>query len=636
MFEVKITGLKAKVTKNELLTTGTVGAQIKFTFSDDWADKTKTAVFKRCGKVIDVLESDWGEDNVVTIPPEMTEKAGQIVGVGIYGRNADGKKVTPTIYAPLGVVAVGADPSGDESVDPSLPVYSQIQAELNDLKDDLNDVSKRAVQSDWSQNDPEQPDYVKNRTHASNPQYISQGTAYTTWASLTRYAQVPIPKVTVDGIDYYNVKAAHYYAFATHLIADYELAEGVVVSVYADEQRLVPPMEMYTYDSGTSPLSTQYIPQVVDWSTGNPNTGEYVKNRYGGFIEPTDTVIGHIEWTAQSGSGIIPSSAYNIAWIDTAPKNSDAVRIAGVYTDGTPFDECCLYGAFAYRPVVSDYGDNPFRFNRTSVGGQITSGVVQFATIFSATLKKHPDWTLPLFTDAGSPTWALAHRAGIRLKSVDYNAWQDLGQDQDGVFYSQTDIRVIPSLSSIRDLMDRTGVLYQVQSSEFIAALLKTALGGLSNPPYRIFTRKQPDSSGMTFGFDIEDAEGNWVYMIFSVYSTDAPLSTEIVRRAHYSINVSVDMDAGTATADDISFEDLTTESKRCPNQILVRFADQPTSIVYYTGTIPEGFMYTTFDQTTGKMQWNAFFLHAGTNPLTWYLEGTIEFDYHQPSNSAT
>lgn len=131
MFEVKITGLKAKVTNSELLTTGTVGAQVKFTFSDDWADKTKTAVFKRCGKVIDVLESEWGEDNAVTIPPEMTEKAGQLVGVGIYGRNTDGKKVTPTIYAPLGVVAIGADPSGDESTDPTLPVFSQIQAELS-------------------------------------------------------------------------------------------------------------------------------------------------------------------------------------------------------------------------------------------------------------------------------------------------------------------------------------------------------------------------------------------------------------------------------------------------------------------------------------------------------------------------
>lgn len=89
-------------------------------------------MFKRCGKTIDVVDSEWNGD-IVTVPLEMTEEAGLLVHVGVYGVSEDGKRITPTLYAPLGAVALGAEPDGDQSTDPTLPVWAQLQAQIGDL-----------------------------------------------------------------------------------------------------------------------------------------------------------------------------------------------------------------------------------------------------------------------------------------------------------------------------------------------------------------------------------------------------------------------------------------------------------------------------------------------------------------------
>lgn len=124
MFIIEVTNNRASTKRGELLTKGQVGAQVQFMFNDHWVDMKKTAVFKRCGKTIDVVDSEWNGD-IVTVPSEMTEEAGLLVHVGVYGVSEDGKRITPTLYAPLGAVALGAEPDGDTSTDPALPVWAQ-------------------------------------------------------------------------------------------------------------------------------------------------------------------------------------------------------------------------------------------------------------------------------------------------------------------------------------------------------------------------------------------------------------------------------------------------------------------------------------------------------------------------------
>lgn len=123
-----------------LLTTGMSKSEtVEFIFSPDWAALTKTAVFTDGTVTIDVLQPRW-QGNTVTIPAEVLTTAGRHVRVGVYGSNADGVAL-PTIWADLGKVRPGAEPSGDASTDPALPVWAQLQALIGDL-DDLTTKAK--------------------------------------------------------------------------------------------------------------------------------------------------------------------------------------------------------------------------------------------------------------------------------------------------------------------------------------------------------------------------------------------------------------------------------------------------------------------------------------------------------------
>ena len=64
----------------------------------------------------------------------MLDTVGEVVKVGIYATRGD-ELVIPTVYATIGVVLKGADPSGDVSADPTVPVWAQTQAMIGNLND---------------------------------------------------------------------------------------------------------------------------------------------------------------------------------------------------------------------------------------------------------------------------------------------------------------------------------------------------------------------------------------------------------------------------------------------------------------------------------------------------------------------
>ena len=68
------------------------------------------------------------------IPHEVLDTVGEVVKVGIYATRGD-ELVIPTVYATIGVVQKGADPSGDISADPTLPVWAQTQALIGNLSE---------------------------------------------------------------------------------------------------------------------------------------------------------------------------------------------------------------------------------------------------------------------------------------------------------------------------------------------------------------------------------------------------------------------------------------------------------------------------------------------------------------------
>ena len=124
----------------ELLTAGMAKAvTVEFVFSDDWDGLTKTAVFSNGKTTVDVLAANWDGDTV-PVPHEVLAVPGRHARVGVYGADESGV-VLPTVWVSLGKVQPSADPSGDASADPSLPVWAQLQKQIGDL-DDLQTYNK--------------------------------------------------------------------------------------------------------------------------------------------------------------------------------------------------------------------------------------------------------------------------------------------------------------------------------------------------------------------------------------------------------------------------------------------------------------------------------------------------------------
>ena len=130
MIKVRYSKVNSRCMLREPLTSGMVGQPIHFEYSHDFDGLTLTAVFTNGKTTVDVLNPG----NQCVIPHEVLDTVGEVVKVGIYATRGD-ELVIPTVYATIGVVLKGADPSGDISVDPTLPVWAQMQEIIGDLND---------------------------------------------------------------------------------------------------------------------------------------------------------------------------------------------------------------------------------------------------------------------------------------------------------------------------------------------------------------------------------------------------------------------------------------------------------------------------------------------------------------------
>ena len=128
MIKVRYSKVNGRCMLREPLTSGMVGQPIHFEYSHDFDGLAITAVFTDGKNTVNVVNPG----NECVIPHEVLTTVGAIVKVGIYAVRGD-ELVIPTIYAHIGVVLKGADPSGDVSSDPTLPVWAQMQGIIGDL-----------------------------------------------------------------------------------------------------------------------------------------------------------------------------------------------------------------------------------------------------------------------------------------------------------------------------------------------------------------------------------------------------------------------------------------------------------------------------------------------------------------------
>lgn len=139
--EVKVNGTTCDVTRLVQISKGLVGATVSIEYADSvWDGLVKTIVF-RSSVTKDVVATG----SEVVIPAEVVSRAGVNLYMGVYGVDAANNVVIPTIWAELGLVHGAAAPSGDTSIDPTLPVWAQIQGMIGNLDDLDTDVKSSLV-----------------------------------------------------------------------------------------------------------------------------------------------------------------------------------------------------------------------------------------------------------------------------------------------------------------------------------------------------------------------------------------------------------------------------------------------------------------------------------------------------------
>lgn len=116
--------------REETLTAGMVKKEVKLEFSSDWDNMTKNAVFSAG----EVSRAVTGVSDVAVIPAEVLAEPLKQLYVGVYGVSLDGK-VTPTIRVRGPLIQPGTDPACDKGTDPDLPVWAQLQLQIDDLKE---------------------------------------------------------------------------------------------------------------------------------------------------------------------------------------------------------------------------------------------------------------------------------------------------------------------------------------------------------------------------------------------------------------------------------------------------------------------------------------------------------------------
>lgn len=129
---IEITGNQALVRESIPITCGTVGGTVDIRFDEGWEGFAKTLVWRGSKKTV----CDTGCTGI--IPAQVLTQPGRSLYVGVYGTR-DGT-ATPTLWADLGVIQPGADPAGDESTDPTLPMWAALKETMGNVEQALDAI----------------------------------------------------------------------------------------------------------------------------------------------------------------------------------------------------------------------------------------------------------------------------------------------------------------------------------------------------------------------------------------------------------------------------------------------------------------------------------------------------------------
>lgn len=270
---------------------------VRFDFDAEWAEyAVKTARFvSEDGSYTDAQFE--GEDCAVPILRNT-----RTLLVGVFAGN-----LRTTTAALIHAVPCITDPDGTPS-DPTSDVYTQLMERFNAMeapaailyeKQDLTAEQQATAREnigvatpDWEQNDEDQPDYIKNRPFYAESVYGIVGVGYNGWARVTKYAAVPITKMSVLGVIYKNVPvAAENDAVVEYVVGDHRLSFDRQYNTMTATPNNIGSNDVGFYghlQTAVHKLPIEYIPNEValtknlpqsDWNEVNSSSASFIRNK---------------------------------------------------------------------------------------------------------------------------------------------------------------------------------------------------------------------------------------------------------------------------------------------------------------------------------------------------------------------
>lgn len=135
--KVHVHGAEASTVYAKPITSGMIGATVSFELDSAWNELSVVAVFRAGNKVLDAVYNR----GATLIPHELLVKAGVTLYVGLQGVDSQQVIVIPTVWANLGRILEGANPSGKPGAPPGIsnPLWVQLNEKLDDhLRDENN------------------------------------------------------------------------------------------------------------------------------------------------------------------------------------------------------------------------------------------------------------------------------------------------------------------------------------------------------------------------------------------------------------------------------------------------------------------------------------------------------------------
>ena len=141
MIKVKVAGREATVTNCDPLTTGSIGIDVSFSFSEDWDGLARTAVFQAGDRQVDVFLTA----SSCAVPAQLLTEAGHQLLIGVYGTDGIGELILASTYANAGRISIGAELSGNPPAESEPALIDQVLRAANGALSAANEVRQLAA-----------------------------------------------------------------------------------------------------------------------------------------------------------------------------------------------------------------------------------------------------------------------------------------------------------------------------------------------------------------------------------------------------------------------------------------------------------------------------------------------------------